>query len=195
MPLQLDIFKPDQIQVSPWTLLIPTQSKDDDWRHSEAHRKLFGIELSKGLDPFKAACNVFEDTSKALWASTNWLNDPLVLSLSSCEQEEKLLDKNALAVKLLQFAEEKNFEGTRYVVDAKERLAALRLYAEVQGFIGKIDINAITNNNLTNNVMKIVLVKPEPKPSLTIDNDNINEDIGQPSIVNNPLKIKLVAAR
>lgn len=162
------------------------------WQNDEARKKLYGIELAKHSNAFQAACELFEDTSQALWASHNWINDPIVIASKDAHKssnDEDLLDKDALARKLLRFADERDHTGKFYIVEAKDRLAALKLYAEVQGFIGKIDINASTNT-FTNNVMSIRLVKPEPQQ----DNKIIEHD-SEPVMENSLPKIKLVSAR
>lgn len=165
----------------------------DGWQDDEARKKLYGIELSKGRNnPFQAACVLFEDTSQALWASQHWINDPVVIAAKNEHKSlnaEDLLDKDALARKLLNFADERDHTGKFYISEAKDRLAALKLYAEVQGFIGKIDINASTNT-FTNNVMSIRLVKPEPQQ----DNKIIEHD-SEPVMENSLPKIKLVSNR
>ena len=76
----------------------------------------------------------------------------------------RLLDKEGLAAKLLECADEKIVKTgqVQYANDAKDRLGFFRLYAEVMGFVGKASIDA-TANNFTNNEMKVVLVKPETK--------------------------------
>lgn len=172
---------------------LPTQ----DWQEDKELKKLFGIELAKGLKPFEAALNIFEkNANKALWAANYWINDPVVIASrdlykESVETTNSLLDKDALAVKLLEFADERAPQGF-YVNDAKDRLAALKLYAEVRGFIGKIDINNSTNN-VINNKLELVLIPPpnkDEKIKPVIDNEPVQE------IKNNsiPLNLKLVRA-
>lgn len=151
------------------------KTDDHPWKSDENKKKEFGIAIAKGIAPFAAASAILDETSSALWVSQNWLTDPVVIAardsyLNTRKSQEKILDKDALCVKLLEFVDEKDTNGRFLINEGKDRLQALRLYAEIKGFIGKVDINASTN--YTNNLMKIVLVKPEnqEKPTL-IDND------------------------
>ena len=166
-------------------------AENSDWQKDEARKKLFGIELTQHPTAFEAACAIFKDTTQALWVSQNWLNDPTVLASKSAYNQAtnlELLDKQGLSRKLLDFAEEKDLTGRFYISEAKDRLAALKLYAEVQGYIGKVDINP-TLNNTTNNIMKIMFVKPEHK--------NDNQKTIEHSIEEQPklkLPIKLVSS-
>ena len=79
-----------------------------------------------------------------------------------------------------------------YLADTKDRLAALKLYAEIQGYIGKVDFNASTNN-YTNNSMKIVFVKPEHNDNQKIIETSVEEI--QPELELLPANVKLVSAR
>lgn len=164
----------------------------------DAKKKAFALEWAKlPSDPFNAACNVFgADTTSALWASRNWILDPEVNAikdhyLKTSETTENLLDKKAFAARLLKFSEEKNFEGTRYIVEAKDRLKALELYGKTMGFMAEASINNGVINN-TNNELKIVFVEPEIKENLKlIDNtpDNESEILEGAEL---PFAIKLV---
>lgn len=156
-------------------------------------KKLFGIELAKGhYNPFQAALAVFpHDSRKALYASINWLNDPIVIAsrdiyLKTLKEAPVILDKETLAAKVLKIAEEKNIDGTRYLVDARERINALKLYADIAGYTGKVEIDASTKN-FTHNEMRIKIVPSKKLEEIkTIENDKIeNED-------DNPLKLKLI---
>jgi hypothetical protein len=165
------------------------------YRTDESLKKLFGAALQRYSKPFEAALEVFpSDTNAALWVSWNWLTDPVVIEAKASagqntELNDKLLDKAALALRLLEFAEEKDPTGRFYICEAKDRLAAYKLFAEVQGFIGKIAIDASTNN-ITNNELKITLVKANKEklevsvqePELEIDNEL-------------PANLKLVSAK
>ena len=160
----------------------------------EALKKAFGRELVKHR-PFEAACKVIpESTTKALWVSNNWMNDPIVIearqALEAAELNKPILDKEQLAAKVLQFAEEKNADGTKYLVEAKDRIAALKLYSEIAGYTGKIDIDASTKT-FTHNEMVIKLVKPDvKKEAKTIDLKPVEETTIENPL---PLKIKLVS--
>ena len=164
--------------------------------NEDEKKKLFGIEWAKLPDtPFEAACEVFEETKIALWVAKNWLNDPIVnanrdLYGETLKLNKPILDKEQLAAKVLQLAEAKTDDGLRYLIDAKDRIAAFKLYSEIAGYTGKVEIDASTKNFTTNNEMKVIFVKatPEnqekeiaPQDIKTIDNDN-----------SSPVKIKLV---
>ena len=134
--------------------------------------------------------------SKALWVASNWLNDPIVIAsrdayTQTLQEQQKPLDKQTLLAKILAFHDEKDING-KPLVDAKERLNALRLYSEVSGFTGKIDINASTNNTVNNNVnkfTKIVLVSPEKEPETIEQASNIKSKMQNENIPSIPLKL------
>lgn len=192
-------FTPDTFEVEPpsvWGKSAiawpkPPEAPKPSWANDENQKKLFGIELAKHSTAFEAACAMFEDTSHALWASHNWKSDPIVIASRDIYNETanlNLLDKNGLASKLLKFADEKAPNGFP-TVDAKDRLAAFRLYAELQGFIGKNEIIPGNNTFNDNRVMKILLVKPENQKTIEHQTEEIQDEI-------QPIKgIKLVSAR
>lgn len=193
-------FSPDTFEVQPplgWGKPVlswpkPVQAPRPSWADDEARKKLFGIELAKHDTPFQAACAMFEDTSHALWASHNWLIDPIVIASKDLYNEavnSKLLDKDELAIKLLKFADEKGPNGFP-TIDAKDRLAALKLYAEIQGYIGKVEITPSNTYN-DNRVMKILLVKPDNQNQKTIEHQTEETQSDIQPIGN----IKLVSAR
>jgi len=164
----------------------------ESWKHDEALKRAFGAELLRHQKPFQAALALIADTGQALWASVHWLADPVVLASKEAAHNANaganLLDKEALAAKLLEFANEKDPSQRFYVVEAKDRLAAYKLYAEIQGFIGnKIDINASTNT--INNLMQIKFVKPEPQEEKT---EASSDDQTEAKL---PINLKLVSAR
>lgn len=169
-------------------------SRPYDWHSDDEKKRAFGVALSKFAVPFEAACQVFQsDTAAALWASLNWLNDPVVLAAKDLYAKElivptKLLDKEQLAAKVLAFYDEKDPSGKFFAVESKERLAALALYAKICGYVDKIDINNSTN--FTNNSMKITLVKAnnENKPQTIEASANDDQIIDNPL----PMRIKLV---
>lgn len=154
-------------------------------------KKLFGVELAKNhTNAFEAALVAFEgNTQLALWATNNWLHDPEVIGskdlyASTLGVQSKLLDKQQTALKLLQIAEEK-LHG-RYLVEAKDRLKAIELYAKICGYLNDTIIDN-SKNTITNNEIKIVLVKPQEKEvSKTID------VTPTPVEVSTPVNIKLV---
>lgn len=186
--------KPPDAPSSGWPApVLPTE----DWQTDKALKLLFGIELAKGLKPFNAGLAVFGDNAnKALWASHYWVNDPITIASrdtykETVESKAKLLDKEALSVKLLEFADEKDATQRFYVNDGKDRLTALKLYAEVQGFIGKIELNS--NTTINNNKLELILVKaPEKKiQEKIIETSNQELEILNPS----PINLKLVSNR
>ena len=182
----------------PWAKpdIEPAKAPEPAWRADEGLKKLFGIALAKHEKPFSAALDVFpDDTNAALWASYHWVNDPVVVAskdayAQNIELSEKLLDKEQLAAKLIKFAEEKDASGRFYICEAKDRLAAYKLFAEIQGFIGKIAIDASTNN-FTNNELKITLVKPEIQEKITAKVIEAEPDLEDAL----PINLKLVNSR
>lgn len=160
-----------------------------DYANDENLKKSFGLELGKGSKPFQAALAISDgNAAKALWISNNWITDPLVIAtrdvyIESVKSVAKPLDKEQLLARLLEFSDEETIE-------AKERLQALNLYAEIAGFKGKAAETA-ANNNITNNtfnkITKVVLVSPKQNQS----DNNINtqskmQNVEIPSI---PLKL------
>lgn len=171
----------------------PLTNSTVSWKDDLELRRLFGLALAKARNPFEAGCQVFpEDSSAALFVSINWINDPAVIAAKVDDSETvgiqaaKLLDKNELAAKLLSFADEKiSVNGNiLYAAEAKDRLAALKLFAEVQGFIGKVDLNQ--TNNYVNNAMKIVLVEAKQEEKV------VEHQVEQSNLPALPIKLKLV---
>lgn len=196
---------PDSFEVSnppikpakaPWgepaIAVAPPSKSTAPFQIDEALKKAFGIELAKSSDAFKAACLVCgDDNSKALWLTHNYINDPVVIAskdlyLKAAQNSNELLDKDQLAARLLKMAEEKNSSGQFYILDGKDRLKALELYAEVRGYTGKLAIDASTKN-FTYQKIAVKFVKPDVEKIVTIDNN-------EHQILNNksPLKLKLV---
>lgn len=179
--------------VSPWGKPEVSQAYQTD----ENLKKQFGIELAKSTNAFEAGCKVFgEETNKALWASVHWNNDPLVVAskdvyLKTLEMNTPLLDREQLAAKALAIADEKILKnGVWYpTVEAKDRIAALKLYSDIAGYTGKVEIDNSTKN-ITNNELTIKLVKADNKIA-TIENapnaksEMINEN-------SPPITLKLV---
>lgn len=193
-----DTFTP----AAPWALPAdrkpePTPVWRPDFADDESKKQEFGVNLAKEVDAFKAGLVTFnEDVPKSLWASTNWKNDPIVVAskdayLRTMKSLKPQLDKTELLAKVLELVDQKDTQG-RPLVEAKERINALKLYSEIAGFTGKIDINASTNNitNNTNNLMKITLVKAEPK---VIESAPANKIIESEMSNDEPMiKLKLV---
>lgn len=189
----------DAATVAPWQTTPPVAAP---WRPACADNSdakiAFGIEWAKQPDAFKAALIVLKDEVPAsLWVSQNWVKDPIVTAnrdayLKAAKAADKPLTKEELLCKVLAFADEKDMHG-RPTVEAKERLNAHKLYAEISGFIGKVDINASTTTiNNTNNAMKILLVKPDNK----VEEPKVIEASNTKSEMTNedqlPIKLKLV---
>lgn len=184
--------------VSPWTVgksnpVIQAYQSDDNLK------KQYGIELAKASNPFEAACKIFgEETSKALWVSFNWLNDALVIAsrdiyLKTVELSQPILDKEQLAAKVLALADEKVLKNGVYVptIEAKDRIAALKLYSDIAGYTGKVEVDASTKT-FTHNEMVIKLVKADEKKPIVISNTpNVKSEIPNNN-VNSPITLKLV---
>lgn len=156
-----DIFVADPLPQtqSGWSTAPRMQIENE-----EEKKKLFGIELAKNHpNPFEAGCVAFDkDTGLALWAANNWLNDPIVIAsrdlyANTIGVQDKLLDKDQTALRLLSIAEEK--QNGRYLAEAKDRLKALELYSKLRGYMSDVTID--NSKTLINNEMKIVLVKPQ----------------------------------
>lgn len=180
-----DIFIPIPLEtrgISAW----PDQG--DQFAVTNDQKKQFGIELSKLNDQFKAACKVFpNDVKAAMWMSNNLITDPIVLVSKELSAQEantstKLLDKESLGARLLSMSEEKHPNGVTYLMEDKERLSALKLYADIMGLTSANQINNFNNANFNHKELKITVVRPEkkeePKPIIgeIIENevDNIN---------------------
>lgn len=157
----------------------------------------YGIELGKDHEnAFEAACIVFpNDNGAALWASHYWTTNPVVVAardsyVKTLDISSNLLSKEALAKKLLDFADERSVDGRFPLHDSKDRLAALKLYAEVMQIIGQASID-LSTKTFTNNVMNIKFVKPDVKIQEKVEQKTIDAVVEQP-IVELPVKIKLV---
>ena len=208
-----DVFAPSggwgrqEAVVSPWATGAIQKAPEpvlQAYQTDEALKKNYGIELAKSNNPFEAACKLFPDeaeTSKALWVSFHWLNDPIVVAsrdvyLKTIAETAKPLDREQLAAKVLALSEEKILLNgvMRPTIEAKDRIAALKLYSDILGYTGKVEINnSVTNNTL--NEMTIKLVKPDPvKPSVIIDNPNPNPKSEIVNELPSPISLKLVKA-
>lgn len=165
---------------SPWA---PEKAVPQQTQLEINTKKAFGLCLAQGLSPFDAATRVIRDVGSALWASQNWLDDPIVLEakdihLKSIEKPKRLLDKEELAAKALYIADNQD-------LDAKDRIAALALYGKIAGYTDKVDINNTVNNSLKYISLKFV------KPDIKKEPEIIDEQPIQNS-VNSGVKIKLV---
>jgi hypothetical protein len=124
--------------VSPWTVAAAAPEVQA-YQTDENLKKQFGIELAKAANPFEAGCKVFgEETSKALWVSFNWLNDPIAIAsrdiyLKTVELNQPPLDKEQLAAKVLALAEGEKVDrngvkiSTSYILRYWATLVKLRL--------------------------------------------------------------------
>ena len=179
---------------SPWVV------EDVAYQSDENLKRLYGIELAKTSNAFEAACSMFVETKKALWVSYNWLTDPIVIAsrdiyLKTVALSTPLLDREQLAAKVLALAEEKILINgvMRSTIEPKDRVAALKLYSDIAGYTGKVEIdNSVTTNNEIKE-LTIKLVKAEEKKQVTIDNapnKNVKSEIS--NIENTPITLKLV---
>lgn len=106
--------------------------------------------------PFDAALQVTgTNTNRALWIATNWPNDAEVKAITAQLIEDGgemqfLPSKADLARKV--------WELGNTAFEAKDRLAAYRLYGEIRGFIDKPNANVQINNN-TNVDNRVLVVK------------------------------------
>ena len=176
---------------SPPKSVIPTPIIEN----AEDKKRLFAIELAKVTDPFQAACNVCgQNTQEALWISKNWINDPNVVGykdgyLNSAKTTKTLLDKDELAAKFLTMSEEKSASGSFYILEGKDRLKALELYAKIQGYLDSKDN---TKNNFIHNQMIVKFVKPDVKEVGSREISSNAKIIDNEGIV--PLKVKLISS-
>jgi len=186
--------------VSPWTAGA-IASQPPAYQSDEKLKKLFGIELAKAKNPFEAAKIVLGENDQAVWASFNWLSDPIVIAskdayLKTLELATPPLDREQLAAKVLALSEEKILTDRGiYVptIEAKDRIAALKLYSEIMGFTGKVEIDNSTKT-INNNKIELVLVRAADKQPLVIDNaPNVKSEM-QNSSLPSPINLKLVKA-
>lgn len=196
------VEQPKSAVASPWAVGAAS-AKDEApaYQSDENLKKQYGIELAKAQNPFEAGCKLFgEETSKALWVSFNWINDPIVVAsrdiyLKTVELSQPLLDREQLAAKVLVLAEgEKILINGKLIatVEPKDRLAAYKLYSDIAGYTGKVEIDNSVKN-ITNNELTIKLVRADDKKPVVIDNaPNIKSEM--PNEDQSPIKLKLVAA-
>lgn len=138
----------------------PQEPYKPSWHANDAKKIAFGTQLAKGHKPLDAALIALgDDLQGSLWAVQSWLRDSLVLKTKeTVENSVKLLDKDELSVKLLKLADEK-ING-QFAHELKDRLAALKLYGELQGMMPKNGID-LSKNTFVNNEMKITFVEAE----------------------------------
>lgn len=125
--------------------------KDDE---TELKRR-FAVELLKQPnEPFQAAVAVFgDDTGRALQASHRWPQDAVVIAAMQ-QAIEELGDMHFLPTKA-QLAREAYNIGTDPKVHVDDRLKAMRLYADIRGYIDKQGANVVVNNLTQNKVMLV----------------------------------------
>lgn len=124
------------------------QSEDD-------LKKRFAVELLKQpTEPFKAAVAIFgDDTGKALLVSHRWPQDPVVIAHMQTAIDE-LGDMHFLPTKA-ELARAAFQIGLDPKVHVDDRLKAMRLYADIRGFIDKQGANVVVNNLTQNKVMLV----------------------------------------
>ena len=166
--------------VSPWAIAMAAPVAEPKpipaYQTDENLKKAFGIELAKTTNPLDAACKLAgDDQSKALWISYHWLNDPIVIAsrdiyLKTLELSTPPLDREQLAAKVLALADEKilshKLECLVPVADAKDRIAAFKLYSDILGYTGKVEIDQ-SSKTFNHNEMTIKLVKAEEKKAVS----------------------------
>lgn len=159
-----------------------------DFADDEELRKSFGIALGKGLEAFPAGLELFpKETSKALWASVHWLNDPIAVAARDAYKKtlksfEKPLDRDELLQEVLVSA--------RMALEDKDRCSLFKLYAEIAGFTGKVD--PVNVNNNTNNTMKITFVSGTPKEATKTIDASYNSSDKSKILNEDTVKLKLV---
>lgn len=193
--------------ISPWTAgSVANQQQIQkvipEYQNDENLKKLYGVELAKGSNPFEAAKTVLGENDKAVWASFNWLSDPVVLAsrdvyLKTLQASVPPLDREQLAARVLSMAEGEPIErnGVRLpTIEAKDRISAFKLYSEILGYTGKVEIDNSTKTFNTNNELKIVLVRPADKKPTVIDQaPNVKSEIMNDKTPL-PISLKLVKA-
>lgn len=149
-------------QADPWWQPQPMQAPDrPDYADNEEMKKAFGVALAKGLEPFQAGLQIFnQETSKALWISVHWLFDPVALAAKDAYAKalkslEKPLDREQFLAEVLSAA--------RHCEDDRDRATFFKLYAETAGFIGKVADTVNNTVNNTQNVMTVKFVRPSER--------------------------------
>jgi hypothetical protein len=181
-----DARKVDPRPYDPWQQRASVAPPRPDFADDEELRKSFGIALGKGLEAFPAGLELFpKETSKALWASVHWLNDPIAVAARDAYKKtlksfEKPLDKEELLQEVLIRA--------RKAPEDRDAATLFKLYSEIAGFTGKVEPANVNNN--TNNTMKITFVSGTPKETPKVI-DHVSSD--KSKILNeDTVKLKLV---
>jgi len=190
-------------EVSPWAAgAIANQlvAVDNSYQNDENLKKLYGVELAKFANPFEAAKTVLGQNDRAVWASFNWLSDPIVLAsrdvyLKTLELSSPPLDREQLAAKVLALAEGEKVERSGMLlptIEPKERINAYKLYSEIMGYTGKVEIDNSTKT-FNHNEMKILLVKPKAPEPIVIETANVKSEVLNANTPS-PISLKLVKA-
>lgn len=131
----------------------------------------FAAAIAEGEHPYKAALAVLgaTETSQALRVHKLWANDPIVINEvnrinSALEEGDVGLSKNDFLRKVLDTHKE--------LKDGKDKIAALRLYAEVRGFLKKDE--GVTVNNVINKVMVVQNKGTDDEWGMRLRNQQLN---------------------
>lgn len=114
----------------------------------------FAAAIAEGEHPYKAALAVLgeTETSQALRVHKLWANDPIVINEVSRINNTLEVDNEGLS-KVEYLRTLLDMITTKDLKDGKDKIAALRLYAEVRGFLKKDE--GVTVNNVTNKVLVV----------------------------------------
>jgi hypothetical protein len=195
-----EIFQPIGGWNDPVDVKIPWQVEAPAYQSNPKLKNLYGIELAKNDNPLDAAIRIFpDDDAKAMWISDHWVNDPITIAakdayLKSLEQVPPL-DRTQLAAKVLAISEERvlnSFGRMVHTAEPKDRIAALKLYSDILGYTGKVEIDNSVKN-ITNNELTIKLVKPEASKNVKVidHTPNVKSEIAT-EILPSPISLKLV---
>lgn len=120
-------------------------------------KQQFARELLKTpTEPFKVAARIFgDDTGRALQVSHRWPHDPEVLGYMAAAVDEMgdlhfLPTKAEAARAAWELSQDQK-------LDTDNRLKALRLYADIRGYIERQGGITVNQNNITQN--KVMVVK------------------------------------
>lgn len=129
----------------------------------EVTKAAFGVELARAAisrpeaSAFEVAKSLGLPTEIALVASKHWINDPITVDAREREAEvyrPPIPTKEELAAKILAVSDDRDAE-------AKDRLAALRLVAEMYEYIPKAPTTQVNNNVMNGDVVRNVIAIPE----------------------------------
>jgi hypothetical protein len=195
-----EVFQPIGGWNDPVDVKTPWQAEAPAYQSNPKLKNLFGVELALNDNPLDAAVRIFpDDDAKALWISHHWLTDPVVIAAKETHlkvlENAPPLDRTQLASKVLAISEEKvlNSHGRMvHVAEAKDRIAALKLYSDILGYTGKVEIDNSVKN-ITNNELTIKLVKPEASKNVKVidHTPNVKSEIAT-EIPSLPINLKLV---